>query len=520
MIEETKKGSMDPKDSARSSPADPFFSRDHLQANLAGRTMRGGTIAITTQGIKFCITIVATSILARLLTPEDYGLIGMVAFVIAFLSTYKDLGLAAATIQIPDLNSDQVSTLFWINVSVSATVSILIVAISPFISRFYGESRLTGIASVTAIGFLISGFAVQHDALLRRQMRYAAIATAGLVSMIIGYVVAIVMAWRGFGYWSLVGSQLALVSSNTALTFLLCGWFPGWPKRNSGVRSMIKFGGNVTGFATINFFSRNLDNLLIGRMWGAQQLGVYSRAYQLMMLPIDQINEPLTSVAVPTLSTLAGSPERYRKAYLRIIEKIALITMPGVALMIATADWIVQIVLGSKWSAAASILLCLGFTGMFQPIANTTGWLLLSQGRSGDMLRWGFISGPLIILSILAGLPWGAFGVALAYSVGRIFVNDPLLYWFVGRKGPVRTRDFYVTMAPFAVASLMALLASVGFRYALRVEDPLVGIGACLGLTLVVTFVVLICIPAGRKALRDVKISTFSLFSTKTIIDA
>ena len=510
---------MDPEDSTRSSPPDPFFSRDHLKANLGQRTLRGGTIAVTTQGVKFCITIAATSILARLLTPEDYGLIGMVAFVILFLSTYKDLGLAAATIQIPDLNSDQVSTLFWINVSVSAIISALIVAISPLISRFYGDSRLTAIASVTAIGFLISGLSVQHDALLRRQMRYSAIATAGLVSMIGGYVVGVVMAWYGFGYWSLVASQLALASISTVLTWVLCGWFPGWPKRNSGVRSMVKFGGNVTGFATINFFSRNLDNLLIGRFWGAQQLGVYSRAYQLMMLPIDQINEPIASVAVPTLSTLANSPERYRQAYLRMIEKVALITMPGVALMIATADWIVQIVLGNQWTAAASILMCLGFTGMFQPIANTTGWLLLSQGRSGELLRWGFISGPLIILSILIGLPWGAFGVALAYSAVRVFINDPLLYWFVGRQGPVRTRDFYVTMAPFAISSLMALLASLAFRQWVGAGDPLAGIAACLVLTVVVTFGMLICIPGGRKALNDVKVSTFSLFKSKTALD-
>jgi PST family polysaccharide transporter len=342
-------------------------------------------------------------------------------------------------------------------------------------------------------------------------MRFSALAINGLFSMIVGYTVGIAMAWYGFGYWSLVGSQLAVVSASTAITWILCGWYPGWPSRRSGVQSMINFGGNITGFATINFFSRNLDNLLIGRIWGAEQLGIYSRAYQLMMLPIDQINEPITSVAVPTLSRLTDTPERYRRTYLRMIEKIALITMPSVALMIATADWIVQIVLGSRWAAAAAILMCLGFTGMFQPIANTTGWLLLSQGRSKDMLRWGFISGPLIIASILLGLSWGAFGVALSYSAARIFLNDPLLYWFVGRKGPVRARDFYVTMAPFAAASLMALLGSVTFRRWSGVGNPMVGIGACLAITVLITFVVLICTPAGRKALHDVKFSTLSL---------
>jgi hypothetical protein len=134
------------------------------------------------------------------------------------------------------------------------------------------------------------------------------------------------------------------------------------------------------------------------------------------------------------------------------------------------------------------------------------------------MLRWGFISGPLMILSILIGLPWGAFGVALSYSAVRVCLNDPLLYWFVGRRGPVRTRDFYVTMAPFAVSSLMALLASLAFRRWLHIEDPLIGIATCFALTVVVTFTILICIPAGRKALNDVKVSTFSLLKARTMI--
>src|SRR5678815_5297568 len=141
---------------------------------------------------------------------------------------------------------------------------------------------------------------------------------------------------------------------------------------------MIRFGGNLTGFATINFFSRNLDNLLIGRFWGAQQLGLYSRAYQLMMLPIDQINEPITSVAVPSLSRMADSPEDYRRAYLRMLEKIAMLTMPAVALMIATSDWIVAIVLGPQWRDVGKLFTILGIVALIQPISNTTGWLFIT----------------------------------------------------------------------------------------------------------------------------------------------
>src|SRR6185503_8959424 len=148
--------------------------------------------------------------------------------------------------------------------------------------------------------------------------------------------------------------------TGTVITWAVCRWKPGRPKKDTGVRSMIRFGGNLTGFATINFFSRNLDNLLIGRFWGAQQLGLYSRAYQLMMLPIEQINEPISSVAVPSLSRLLDSPDEYRRAYLRMLEKIAFLTMPGVAVMIATSDWIVAIVLGPQWREVGPLLGILG----------------------------------------------------------------------------------------------------------------------------------------------------------------
>src|SRR5260370_31966631 len=186
-------------------------------------------------------------------------------------------------------------------------------------------------------------------------MRYFALAIIGLISLVVGYAVAILMAWKGFHYWALVGSQLALVFTGTVITWTVCRWRPGMSKKDTGVRSMLRFGGNFTGFSTINFFSRNLDNLLIGRFWGAQQLGLYSRAYQLMMLPIDQINEPVSSVAIPSLSRLTDSPESYRRAYLRMLEKIALLTMPCVVLLVVTSDWVVRIVLGSQWSGAIRI---------------------------------------------------------------------------------------------------------------------------------------------------------------------
>jgi len=489
-------------DSAVRTANERYFGTQHLKTNLGGRTARGGAVAITAQALKFIITIGATSVLARLLTPQDYGLIGMVAFVTAFVSLYKDLGLAAATIQRAEISFDQISTLFWINVSLSVAVCIFTAAIAPLVSWFYGEPRLTAITVITAVGFIISGMAVQHEALLRRQMRYFALAAIGLISLMAGYVVAILMAWKGFHYWALVGSQLAVVFTGTVITWTVCRWRPGMPRKDTGVRSMLRFGGNFTGFSTINFFSRNLDNLLIGRVWGAQQLGIYNRAYQLMMLPIDQINEPISSVAIPSLSRLTGSDIDYRRAYLRMLEKVALLTMPGVALMIVTSDWIVAIVLGPQWRAVGILLVILGVAGLIQPISNTTGWLFLTQGRTKEMFRFSMVAGPITIASIIAGLPWGAVGVAASYVTGQLVMIN-ILYWYVGRRGPIRTIDFYRTIAPFAAASLSALAACLAFRHWQHPVSALGGIMLCTVITLLTTILVLAAMPAGRNALRD-----------------
>jgi len=435
----------------------------------------------------------------------------MVAFVTGFVAMYKDLGLSVATIQRSEINSSQISTLFWVNVALSLAITLFTAGIASLVSWFYREPRLTWITVFTSCGFLISGIAVQHEALLRRQMRYLSLATIGLTSVVVGYVVGIYMAWRGFSYWALVGSQLAVITTGTVLTLILCRWVPGLPRRDTGVRSMIKFGGHLTGFTTVNYFSRNLDNLLIGRFAGAQPLGLYSRAYQLMGLPIDQINEPITSVAMPALSRLADSPEAYRRAYLRMLEKIALVTMPTVVLMIATSDWIIRIVLGSQWIGAVQIFVLLGVSAIFQPIANTTGWLLISQGRGSHMFQWGLISGPIIITSFLIGLPWGAPGVAASYAFTRVCVVDPLLYWFVGREGPVRMSDFYKTMAPFALAAGVAMVATLSFRKWGGVENGFWTIAVCLVITAVSTLLTLATLPSGRAALLDVKNSSLLL---------
>ncbi len=489
---------------------------DDLMDDLGRRTARGGAITIVSQGSKFVMSMAGTIILARLLLPEDYGLVGMVAVITGFIAVFKDLGLSAATIQRTELNNDQISTLFWLNVFVSVAIMLVTAALAPVVAWFYGEPKLTLITIAYAAGFLFGGLTVQHEALLRRRMRFAALAVAEIVSLVISIAVAIVLALKGASYWALVSSQLALGFSYLILIWSACRWRPGLPVRNSGVRTMIAFGGNLTAFGVVNYVARNLDNMLIGRYWGAQQLGLYARAYQLLLLPIDQINTPITAVAVPALSRLKDSPERYRSAYLRLLEKVALLTMPTMAFMIASSEQLVSIILGPKWLGVGRIFALLGIVGLVQPIANTTGWLFVTQARTADMFRWGLLGSAITVAGIVAGISWGSVGVAASYSLTVTFVVVPLLLWYVSRTGPVRMKDFYTTLAPIALASVVSLGAVVIVKNRIAINNQFAGLALNLAVTIVTTLGILVLLPRGRQALYDIKESTMFLFRKPT----
>lgn len=484
-------------------PDDGYFNTERLKAGLDARAARGGAVTFASQAFKFLAGLGTTMVLGRLLRPADYGLIGMVAVITGFVSMFKDLGLSAATVQHEEITSAQVSTLFWVNVALSVGVGLLTVALAPAVAWFYGVPQLTPITAVYGLGFLFGGLTVQHEALLHRQMRFAAQAACEIIALLVTIAVTITLAWRGAGYWSLVGGHVTTSFVYMLCIWMACRWRPGRPKRVSSVISMLRFGGNLTGFGVVNFFARNLDNMLIGRVWGSQQLGLYAKAYQLLTLPIDQINAPITTVAVPTLSRLNDSPERYRRTYLRIIEKIAVLTMPGIALLIGTADWVVLLVLGPQWTQAGRIFAALGVAALIQPIANTTGWLFISQARTHDMFRYGLVASTIIVAAIIGGLHWGALGVATLYALVWVTIITPMLFYWVGRTGPVRPRDFYVTVAPAFCAALGVLAALFLFRRSGVIVSPIAGLVAAIGIAGVVALLVLYAIPAGRRALLD-----------------
>ena len=269
---------------------DRYFRTDHLNTDLKGRSVRGGAVTIGSQIAKFILQLGSTSILARILTPADYGLMGMVFVFINFISLFKDLGLSTATIQKAEITHNQVSNLFWVNVGLSSLIMVINWGLAPVIAWFYGEPRLTLITVVLSSAFIFGGLTVQHQALLRRQMRFSTLAKIDIFAMVVGVTVAIVWGLYRKDYWALVLMQLAMPFTTMVGVWVACTWRPGLPKRFSGTGSLLKFGGHLTGFSLLNYFSRNLDNILIGWKVGVQELGVYAKAYQLLLMPFEQIN--------------------------------------------------------------------------------------------------------------------------------------------------------------------------------------------------------------------------------------
>jgi len=488
----------------RSDKRKDFFSTDHLQADLKRHSVRGGAVTVLSQVLKFVLNTGSTMVLARLLLPQDFGLVAMVTAIVGLVGLFKDLGLSTATVQRRELTHEQVSNLFWINLFVSVGIMILTMALAPLLAWFYDEPRVQGITMVVATGYIFGGLTVQHQALLRRQMRFSALAMVDLCSLVTGIVVGLTSAWLGAGYWALPFMSLASGACNAVGVWWLVPWRPGKMSRASGSRELLAFGGYLTGSSFVSYLSANVDKIVIGRLFGPDSLGQYARAFNLLLLPLQQFTGPIEAVAVPTLSRLTQDPVRYRQAFLRALESIIMVALPTVAWMIGTADWLVLTVLGPQWQIAVQIFMILGFLAFAHPFSATAVWLFTTHGETKRLFHWSLINFLLVIAGLGAGIPWGLTGVATAYAATGVLVRTPILLWVAGRFSPVKTRDFYLTAAPYILAAGIVLGTIWQVRRMFTLQ-PGWGLLVTLLLSVAVYLACIWCFPRCRQALRELR---------------
>jgi PST family polysaccharide transporter len=419
------------------------FRVDDRLPDLAGRAISSGMITGTAQGLKLCLNIGAMMVLARLLTPRDFGLVGMVTSITGFLAIFSDGGLSTTTIQAHGITHEQASNLFWINVLLSMVVGIIAAGMAPAIGWFYHQNEVVTATLFLALTFPLTGLALQHRALLTRQMRFRTLAMVDIGALTVGIFVACSMAWAGFGFWSLVGMQLAAAASGTMLAWRGSRWWPQMPKRAGGTWALVRFGLDLTGSGTVNRLAWSADKLLLGRFWGPASVGLYTRAFALLMNPVDQSLTPIGSVMLPVLSRLRANPERYRRVFLRTYDAIGLISFPLSALFLVVAHPLVVLVLGPKWEGAVNLFAGFTFAALYMPLGIAAMWLFISQGRSGDVLMTSLILSSLTVVAFIAGLPYGALGMVVSFSVSGLLIRLPLLYYLAGRSGPVQTGDLW-----------------------------------------------------------------------------
>jgi polysaccharide transporter, PST family len=398
----------------------------------------------------------------------------MAMVVSGFLQVFKEAGLSTASIQRENITQAQISNLFWLNVALGVGATLVMAGSAPLIAQFFHQPALVGIALVLSITFVIESLAVQHLALLARQMRFAALSTLDLGCVTFGFVVGIVAAASGWGYWSLVATTLSTVLLKLVAAWWLCGWRPDRPRMHSGTRPLVRFGADLTLVGIVYSVSRACDSLLIGRYIGSDAVGIYSRGTVLLTRPLDRLLWPIHSVIVPSLSRLQFEPEPYRRMFLQVFESLAIGGFFLAGLLLPLASPLVMLVLGEQWDAAVPVVAALTFVCISRPLAGAASWLYSTQGRGRDLLVTASVEAALLVAAFIVGLQFGITGVAVAYALSGLVVSVPLTFYIAGRTGPVTTWDLWKATSSHAHVFAGVLLATLLARWWLSPGAPAV----------------------------------------------
>ncbi len=404
-----------------------IFDKEDVVGDLKSKTIRGGFWSLISQVGSKIIQLASTIIIARILSPEDYGLVAKVAILISFTNLFSDMGFSYATIQSPKLQHNQVNCLFWINVIIGIILGLIIYSISPYIADFYNDNRLSSIAKAMALTFPINGIILQHKALLSRQMKFKDLAIMQLAGICVSVIVGIILALLGFGYWTIVIMQIAIPLSSIPFSFLLCEWRPSIPSNFKNMKQLLNFGMGVTGYDIVNYISRSLDRLLIGKFDTTHNLGLYDKAYNLMMLPILQIRTPINRIAIPALSAVQNDKIKFNNTFYRIVSTIAIITVPLACILYISSETIIKIILGNNWVESAPLFKILSIVCFLQPSISTFGIILISLGLSKRYFIWGCINSFIISLGFICGIQYGTPGICISYVISNIIMLIPTI---------------------------------------------------------------------------------------------
>jgi PST family polysaccharide transporter len=438
----------------------PFDVNGNFHPTAEGKelrrlTVRGGAATISASALSLAVQVVSTVILARLLTPADFGVVAMVTTFVMFLMGVGANGCNEAIIQRDKVDRFLASNLFWINLAVGLILMVGFAAAGSLLAQFYKNPLVAHVTVAMSPGILIAAVSVVPLALLKRAMRFAAVSANDVIGRTVNTALTILLALRGWGYWALVAGIVAQALSIAIGAWWLCRWIPSLPRRGVGTRAVLRFAAHVYGTFNANYFTRNFDNLLVGWRFNAVALGYYKRAYDLFALSASQLTAPLNNVALAALSRVKNDPARFRRYFASSLEVIAMVGMAVGADLTLVGKDVVRLVLGSKWLESGRIFELFGPGIGVMLLYSTIGWIHVSIGKPERWFRWTLVESTATGALFLVALPWGPAGIAVAWSVSFWVLLIPA-FWYAGRPIHFGVSQLLGATWKYALASLVA----------------------------------------------------------------
>jgi PST family polysaccharide transporter len=424
------------------------------------------------QAASFALRFAYLAIMARLLDPIDFGLFAMITAVTGLYGILM-AGLSAPTIQAPTITQEKLSALFWVNILVGASVTVLCVLTAPVLVSFYNEPRLFWMTVTAAMAFMINALVIQHTTLLQRQMRYVVLMAIDTLSLFATCAVGVGLAIAGFGYWALVAGTVVSPLLTLISVWSVTRWVPGLPRRGTEIGSMLRFGGALTLNTLVLYVAYNTEKILVGRFWGADVLGLYGRAYHIVTIPTDNLNSAIGGVVFSALSRLQDDPVRFKSYFLKGYALLNSLTFPTSIFFALFANDVILVCLGPKWTEATPIFRLLTPTVVIFGVINPLSWLLLATGLYGRGLKIALVLAPFVVTACVLGLPFGATGVAIAFSAAMTLWLIPHVLWCL-RGTIISPRDLLLAIYKPLISAVVAGIIAFGVqRYAAEVASPL-----------------------------------------------
>lgn len=427
-------------------------------AGLRGRAARGSALILVAQAARIAIQLGGTIMLARLIAPDVFGLLAMVLAIAGIAEIFRDFGLSQAALRRTDLTQQQQSNLFWLNAACGFALAILLFALSWPISAFYGHHQLITIVQWIAPIYLLNGVTAQFRVRINQALRFRTLAVIDIAAPLLAFAGALLLALFGYAIPALIAVQVVGPVVALLLSLALARWRPTWPRRTPGMRELLTFGASFAFTQTLSYATRNVDSIAIGKVWGAGPLGYYDRAFQLAVAPLNQINAPMSRVAIPVLARVLEDRPKYVSA-LREAQLVATYVTSTLLLVAAGLGTpLLTLLLGEQWARAGTIFSILAIGSVFRSIQQIAYWMFMTHGLASSQLQLYTIGQPIIISFILIGVMWGPIGVAIASTAGWTMFWLMSLLW-VGRVSKIDVRG--LMLDPLRVIATVGLPAGV-----------------------------------------------------------